>query len=310
MHRKPVTKAIERGRFSRTVPLAALLLALLALLLPVQARATPSMGADAYSTFGFVFGSCTGTSSNLVPSNLPQSSTFICGDIFGDTLEADARASFGSVGALATVTAIPCPSSDDCAANAIANASYSGDFTFFAPSDITFVTGNMSISGGSSATFNAAGNFLGTETVNGQITVQCIDIGGNGPDPGPFCTSTPVAVVANVPVTVSITLEAGAGANAGFGSQTEVGTANAFDTFAFPIGSDVFTVDPGVTVNSLDSFVVNNRYLPPKATATAPEPASILLLFGGLIALGALRRLTHAAPSTHVARSFVAPHPT
>ena len=131
-------KAIGRGRVSRTVPLAALLLALLALLMPGQARAAPSMGADAYSTFGFVFGGCSGTSSNGVPSFLPQSSSFICGDIFGDTLEADAHASFGSVGALATVTAIPCPSSDDCAANAIANASYSGDFTFFAPSDITF----------------------------------------------------------------------------------------------------------------------------------------------------------------------------
>jgi hypothetical protein len=280
----------RRDKASRCIFRVIAFLVLVALLLPGEARATPSMGADAFSTFGFAFGSCSGTSSNLVPSFLPQSSSFFCGDVFGDTLEADAHAGFGSVGALATVTAIPCLSSDDCAANAIANASYTGDFIFTASSDVTFVTGNMTISGGSSATANAAGNFTGTETVDGQVTVQCFDIGGPGVDSGPICTSTPVAVLANVPVPVTISLEAGAEANAGFGSHTEVGTANAFDTFEFPIGSDVFTVDPGVTVNSPDSFVVDNRYLPPDATTTVPEPASGLLLVMGLITLGALRR--------------------
>ena len=271
-----------------TVLLAALLLALIALL-PGHVRADAIMGVDTFSTFGFVFGTCTSTPLIPVPSNLPQSSSLLCTDAFGDKLEADAHANPGSVGALASVTAIPCPSSDDCAANALANASSAATFIFAASSDVTFTTGNVTISGGSSATLHAAGDFLGTETIDGQITVQCIDVGSTGPDPGPICTRTPVAVRANVPVMVTITLGAGAGANAGFESQPEVGTANAFDTFAFPIGSDVFDVEPGVTVNSPDDFVVDNRYLPPDATAV-PEPTSGLLLFIGLIALGALSR--------------------
>ena len=276
-----------------TVFLATLLLTLVALL-PDRARADPILGADAFSTFEFAGSSCTSAPLIPIPSNLPQSATFQCSDSTGDKQEADARASAGSVGALAAVTAIPCLSSDDCAANAIANATSTTTFIFTAPSDVTFTTGNVTISGGSSATPNAAADFLGIETIDGQETERCIDIGATAPDPGPICTRTRVAVRANVPVTVTIALQAGAEANAGFNSNPQIGTANAFDTFAFPIGSDVFDVDPGVTVNSPDSFVIDNRYLPPDATAV-PEPASGLLLVMGLITLGALRRLRTSA---------------
>ena len=283
----------ECNRAPRWLFLAIALLALVELLLPGSARALPVLSASVGTTFGFADNpgdSCTSSNTNLTPSFLPQAASFECSDDRGDKQEADTHASAGSVGALASVSAIPCLSSDECAGNAFGSASSTTSFIFSAPGqEVIFVTGNVAISGGSSATPSAAADFLGTETIDGVETARCMDIGGPGPDPGPICTQTRVAVLANVPVTVTITLGAGAGANAGFASNPQIGIANAFDTFSFPFGSDVFDVDAGVTVNSPDAFVFDNRYLPSDATAV-PEPASGFLLVMGLIALGALRR--------------------
>jgi len=83
-----------------------------------------------------------------------------------------------------------------------------------------------------------------------------------------------------------IASDAGSSANSNFGGSLD-----------FPIGAAVFVLPDGVTANAPDSFVTNNIFAPPGATAATPIPATLPLFATGLGALGLLgwRRKKKAA---------------
>ncbi|MGC2415027.1 MAG: PEP-CTERM sorting domain-containing protein [Stellaceae bacterium] len=175
------------------------------------------------------------------------------------------------------------------------DASYTDtNFIFFGPTvdgTNTLVTGKIAMTGSATATPQALGEFDGFEFINGQVALRCAGIAPAevGPDSSQFCFPFTVLVPVGVPISVTLQLTAGAGANGGFSQTgTQQGISNFADTFSFPIGSDVFGLEPGVTVNAPDSFIFDNRYLPPDATAV-PEPSSALVLIIGLAGLGVLR---------------------
>jgi hypothetical protein len=55
------------------------------------------------------------------------------------------------------------------------------------------------------------------------------------------------------------------------------GTSNSLN---FPIGIDVFTLPDGYTANDPDTFLVDNRFLPPNAATALPLFASGLSAIG------------------------------
>ena len=64
-------------------------------------------------------------------------------------------------------------------------------------------------------------------------------------------------------------------------------------TVSLPIGMPVFDLPEGYTANAPDSFIVNNRFLPPSVDpdpTPAPEPGSLALVGLGLGLAGLLRR--------------------
>jgi hypothetical protein len=75
------------------------------------------------------------------------------------------------------------------------------------------------------------------------------------------------------------------GGSAAAGNSASADYGHSFD---FPVGIDLFNLPEGVTVNAPDSFVFNNRFLPP--AVAAPEPATLALLCAGVAALGFVRR--------------------
>jgi hypothetical protein len=280
--------------------LAALFLALTALLMPGRAQATVTMSADAGATFGFADqpGVACSITKSTTPSIFPQSALFTCSDAVGDVQTGFATASFGSTGASALVIAQPCLSSDECAGNVGANASYTdNNITIFGPTidgTTTIVTGNIAMAGSGSATRQSEADVIGSEFINGQLALTCVGVAPTdfGSDLRQGCVVLPVRVPVGVPLTVTLQLHAGAGANGGF-SQTgpQQGLSNFADTFRFPIGSDVFNLEPGFTVDAPDSFIFNNVFSPPDETAV-PEPASSLTFAVALAGLTVLHRRT------------------
>ena len=93
-----------------------------------------------------------------------------------------------------------------------------------------------------------------------------------------------VTVPLGAPVLVQLFLEVNAFAAApGSSSSVEFG-----ESLDFPIGSALFNLANGVTVNAPDSFVANNIFAPP--TSATPLPAALPLFAGGLGVIGLLAR--------------------
>jgi hypothetical protein len=111
----------------------------------------------------------------------------------------------------------------------------------------------------------------------GALTSQTIEVG----------LDQAVLLTMRIDVGV-IASNAGSSANSNFGGSLD-----------FPIGTAVFVLPEGVTANALDSFLSNNIFSPPSATATTPVPAALPLFATGLGALGLLgrRRKKKAAAS-------------
>jgi hypothetical protein len=89
-----------------------------------------------------------------------------------------------------------------------------------------------------------------------------------------------IMVALDMPVSLQLTLAATAGT---FSGGVTVPTANADfgHSFDFPVGSDLFNLPAGVTVNEPDRFIVDNRFVP------VPEPGGLLA-----VALAAVSFLT------------------
>jgi len=58
----------------------------------------------------------------------------------------------------------------------------------------------------------------------------------------------------------------------------------------FPLSGPVFDLPAGVTANAPDSFIFDNRFIPPGAVSAVDEPPVALLLVSGLGVLATLRR--------------------
>ena len=111
--------------------------------------------------------------------------------------------------------------------------------------------------------------------------------GGVFTDPGLPLLTQPFVVGMDSPLLVQLRLDVDTTAS-NFGSGS---SADFFNSLDFPIGTPLFVLPDGVTVNAPDSFVFDNIFAPPGA-ATAPEPATLALLGAGLAALGLARRRT------------------
>jgi hypothetical protein len=102
-------------------------------------------------------------------------------------------------------------------------------------------------------------------------------------------TTSSISIVNGEDVSVGLSLSAYAECYAFFSSVTGgdlscSAGADASHTLAFPIGSPVFNLPAGWTANSLDGSIVNDMFVP------VPEPATGLLVMGGVLGLAVSRR--------------------
>lgn len=113
----------------------------------------------------------------------------------------------------------------------------------------------------------------------------------------PACSSTfnsrllgiNVLVPLDTPVDFSLSVAALALSSEGFFSATSA-SADAAHTLTLPLDGPVFDLPDGFTANSADSFIVNNRFVPPGGNGTVPEPSSLMLIGTGLVGVAKVFR--------------------
>lgn len=228
-----------------------------------------------------------------------------CGDSLGSSFSS-VFAAPGSVGIYGS--AVSFPSSISLPEVAGGTASYQG-FVKFTALDPLATTAIVKLNLNFTGMVNSAGDFSSAQVrvnaaLDGVLNGLVIDeSGGNAPTCAEtgmsgtgFCsgvsgsgkvsgllTMVPIAVPLNTFIPVSFSLTASAGSALG-GSAV----ADFSHTLSFANGSDVFTVDQGILVNSADSFIVDNHYI----AANVPEPNAYGMLLAGLGMIGffAMRR--------------------
>lgn len=141
--------------------------------------------------------------------------------------------------------------------------------------------------GGSSSSLGGGGFALGSLGADSAGRIDRSGIFSAFPASGDglgFATSPVFNARVGDMLTVSLQLETSAIAVVNFGGGP--GFADAFvdfsNTFGFPTIGPVFNLPDGYTVNSLDGFIVNNRFGTP-GVEPIPEPGTLLLLGSGLL---------------------------
>jgi hypothetical protein len=249
-------------------------------------------------------------------SGSPVAGTVVCGNSQG-TEQGAAGADFGHVGA----SALAATTAQGAAANVGAVASfYDDNFVFTANNAANFPGGvpvslnlvfdgdiSTTIGGGAQITFSVLINsstvgFFDRRESNG-VLFSCTSTFGNT---GGACdvvlaggshsvVSATTVVPLNTPVSLFLDLEV-----AGFASSAgATGGADFGHSFDFPLGTDLFNLPQGVTVDEPDTFVTDNRFAP-GGPSPVPEPASIAILALGLCVFGMKRLAKFCGPLTIV----------
>ena len=241
---------------------------------------------------------------NLTGST-PVAGSANCSDTsasFGATGAALSDASAGHVGATANVATI----GSAAGANMQGTAIYSDLFIFHSSNPTQTSTtislnlnalGTMAVGGPFAvasvdlqASFN--GSLVGeiTSSKNTTAPATCSSTFGGGAGctgaifSGGNVTTQSVLVGLGTSVLVQLRLDASVSSSAG-GSSASSEFSNSLD---FLIGSALFNLPDGVTVDAPDSFVFNNIFAPP--TSATPLPAALPLFAGGLGVIGLLAR--------------------
>ncbi len=237
-------------------------------------------------------------------SPVPVTAETVCGDSGGGNLGI-ATADFGHVGVKseAFVTSLCCISND------VASAAFSDTVTFTGPAATVPVSLNLNFGGDVNSTHEAlaeiradaiinnilVGHF--EKTISQGLVSSCtttffgavVDCGTVFTEPvfGRITTS-PIMVPVGVLVPFDIFLRADTGAG-GIGTSA---FARFLDSLDLPTGIDVFNLPDGFTADAPDSFIVNNRFVPPAAdgVGAVPEPSSMLLVASVFGLLAMLRR--------------------
>ena len=166
-----------------------------------------------------------------------------------------------------------------------------------APPGTTFISLNLDFGGGLSATLEAAAEVRFEVTLFGNLVIagtfedaagvilcdgHVVGIDSCGSSfHGPI-TSEGLLAPLDVPFQLSLFLAVSAG---GTDINTS-GTADYSGSLDLPVGRDVFNLVDGVTANSADFNIVDNRFIP--SSVAVPEPSTWVLLGIAFAALGLL----------------------
>jgi hypothetical protein len=260
---------------------------------------------------------------NLPPNVTPVSSYFETGTnpvaeaincfTAGSFANGASSASAGHVGAEATSTA----ALNGFGARLDTTGIYSDIFVFHAKDPgSTGGTATVQLNLGLAGLLQVSGDFA-TASVDFGVTFTAQDVGhftaSLDTTGAPQCTSSfvggagcgaiflpgaavtalltrPTEVGLDVPVLIQLRMDVDVTAS-NFGSGSGALFNNSLD---FPTGVPLFVLPDGITVDAPDSFVLDNVFVPPGASAV-PEPAALALLGAGLVGLGFARRRPAAA---------------
>ncbi len=227
-------------------------------------------------------------SPNIGASSVPILLESVCGPVNGTT-EARASARQGHLG----VRAAAAKTSPDSLLAGTGALVYYEDTVFFTPKPgvaaVGFIevklnlhfSGTLAISGDTALAFvkGCAGTdgagvrslFCEQRTQSSLGSKQSSGFLPSGED----AIQTPLVLVPlNTPVIISLQLETFAVAR-----NLDSASSEFLSSLAFPTGSDVFELPPGITVNAPDSFLFDNRYYPngaPPSDSTPPVTSAVL----------------------------------
>lgn len=243
---------------------------------------------------------------SILGASLPALAHHACADAIGMTT-ADAEASFGRVGAstaAATLVDFPTIQREDVARARFTDTLVLSKLDPTAP-DVVPISLNLSLEGsvfGDKGVGRAASS-AANMTVSFQsrtLQLQLLDNGSSltvlniaafsgtevitrGTSGFAASLKSPTVLATVGPMPFDMTLEVSSSAFLKGSSSS----SSFIEGLKFPFGTDVFNLPSGYTVNG-GTYLVNNRFL--GNLSPVPEPQSLVLLVGGLLALSLGRR--------------------